>query len=122
MDITLQNTLATIIQQLADFFGVAADTITENAPMWLAQFGWFALMEGLGVVLLLGALFIIIAVFITVYVSEEIIIVDKHSTTVKACIVAAIVILLVVIGIWLAPCLASPELYGLKALINLIHN
>lgn len=39
MNFELQNTLSTVIQQLASFFGMTTDTIMQNAPEWLAKYG-----------------------------------------------------------------------------------
>lgn len=48
MSLTLEQTLASILQSLANFFGVTTQTIMENAPMWLAKYGWYVTVKDLG--------------------------------------------------------------------------
>lgn len=45
MSLTLEQTLASILQSLANFFGVTTQTIMENAPMWLAKYGWYVTVK-----------------------------------------------------------------------------
>lgn len=54
MSLTLEQTLASILQSLANFFGVTTQTIMENAPMWLAKYGWYVTVKDLGFNIFVG--------------------------------------------------------------------
>lgn len=54
MNLSLEQTLASILQSLADFFGVTTQTIMENAPMWLAKYGWYVTIKDLGLTIFIG--------------------------------------------------------------------
>lgn len=54
MNLSLEQTLASILQSLADFFGVTTQTIMENAPMWLAKYGWYVTIKDLGSTIFMG--------------------------------------------------------------------
>lgn len=56
MSLTLEQTLASILQSLANFFGVTTQTIMENAPMWLAKYGWYVTVKDLGFNIFVGFL------------------------------------------------------------------
>lgn len=60
MSLTLEQTLASILQSLANFFGVTTQTIMENAPMWLAKYGWYVTVKDLGFNFLQVLLFLVL--------------------------------------------------------------
>lgn len=57
MNLSLEQTLASILQSLADFFGVTTQTIMENAPMWLAKYGWYVTIKDLGSTIFMGGFY-----------------------------------------------------------------
>ncbi len=57
MSLTLEQTLASILQSLANFFGVTTQTIMENAPMWLAKYGWYVTVKDLGFNIFVGGFY-----------------------------------------------------------------
>lgn len=56
MSLNLEQTLATVIQQLANFFGTTVEAITENAPTWLSKYGWYYTLSNLGEDIFVGIL------------------------------------------------------------------
>lgn len=65
MSLTLEQTLASILQSLANFFGVTTQTIMENAPMWLAKYGWYVTVKDLGFNIFVG--FLQVLLFLVLY-------------------------------------------------------
>lgn len=65
MSLTLEQTLASILQSLANFFGVTTQTIMENAPMWLAKYGWYVTVKDLGFNIFAG--FLQVLLFLVLY-------------------------------------------------------
>lgn len=65
MSLTLEQTLASILQSLANFFGVTTQTIMENAPMWLAKYGWYVTVKDLGFNIFVGVLQVLL--FLVLY-------------------------------------------------------
>lgn len=117
MNFELQNTLSTVIQQLANFFGMTTDIIMQNAPEWLAKYGWYTLMENLPLVILLWVFVVgglCVLIIYTGYYCNW-----KTKSTVILCTLAFAVFTVVIFGTWYAQCAIAPELYGLNALLRL---
>lgn len=120
MSFELQNTLSTVIQQLASFFGMTTETIMENAPMWLAKYGWYTLMQNLPMVIFLWVAVIgcIFAIIIWAgYYGDW-----KTKSIVILCVLTVLVFSPLIFGAWYAQCAISPEMYGLNALLTLIKS
>lgn len=118
MESILQTTLAGVIQQLADFFGMTTEVIMQNAPVWLAKYGWFTLMQGLPGMIALWAFTMLVVLGIIIWIGYEC---DwKNSTTVILCVLSFFILTLIVFGAWFIQCAISPELYGLKAILTLL--
>ena len=118
---TLEQTLNTILSTLANFFGTTTSVIMENAPEWLAKYGWYitvvdnlgcSIFGGLLLGCLLGGIFLAIWEYNTVNGINAI------------AIIITIFILLITIAtaafITILPCILSPEIAGLAAIIKLI--
>lgn len=118
MESILQTTLAGVIQQLADFFGMTTEVIMQNAPVWLAKYGWFSLMQILPGIIALWVFVIVVVLGIIIWIGYEN---DwKDKTTVIVCILSALMLTLVLFSAWFIQCAISPELYGLKAILALL--
>lgn len=122
MGIELQTTLALILQQLADFFGMSVDTISANAPMWLAKYGqycvWGDIIENLALGFFIAVL-ALLGFFAIFYMLMEL---DTPVPGVLSVIVVLIIYLIGAIAIPLIRCNAAPEIYGLMNLIELIKS
>ncbi len=118
MDSILQTTLAGVIKELATFFGTTTEVIMQNAPTWLAKYGWFSLMQNLPPVILLWIIMIagLFALIIAGGYSKD----WKSSTVVGLCALAMIICTLVIFGCWFLQCAVAPELYGLDAILYVI--
>lgn len=118
MDNILQTTLATVIQQLADFFGMTTEVIMQNAPMWLAKYGWYTLLQNAPFAIFLwvvavGGLFALI-----LWAGSEW---DwKKKNIVLLCVLAFVLSAALIFGAWFLQCAIAPEIYGLNALLQLI--
>lgn len=121
MNDILQTTLANVIQQLANFFGITTETIMANAPEWLAKYGWYMLWQNLPIAFLIcGAIVFFISMFIF-FVNMDSCVVTSTRTYLLIGIISFI-ILLFIIAIMVGQCAISPELYGLNAFLNLLHS
>lgn len=73
----LEITLSNVINQLAHFFSVSVETITQNAPQWLAIYGRYALVSNLswGVFVTIFILIIVEAIFVglVLFYNEELV-------------------------------------------------
>lgn len=124
MNVEFQNTLALILQQLADFFGMSVETITANAPEWLAKYGRYCVYGDIIGNLSLGFLLALVAfsaVLMVVHLLFEI-----DYPTPRIYVASTIIILIFYISgavvIPLIRCETAPEIYGLMNLIELIKS
>lgn len=118
MDSMLQITLASVIQQLADFFGMTTEVVMQNAPMWLAKYGWFTMMQNLPLAVIIWVVLVGLLFFIIIGVGYEC---DwKKNNVVILCVLGFLLFSLIVFGAWFAQCAIAPELYGLNAILKLI--
>lgn len=117
VDITLQTTLSMILTQLANFFGMTTEVIAQNAPYWLAKYGWYAMTCWLPFAFVMAAGITVIIFCILIYMLE----VDfKHPYLTFICIF--FVTALICVGICVSQCAIAPEIYGLRALIHDLSN
>ena len=122
MSLSLEQTLATILQSLADFFGVTTQTIIENAPIWLAKYGWYITIRDLGVNIFLGCLLgaVLVAILCLIFY------IGFEADCVKWHILLFIVIFAFTVIITtitpIVTCAIAPEYVGIEALFNLIQN
>lgn len=118
MDSILQTTLAAVIQQLADFFGMTTDVIMQNAPMWLAKYGWFTMMQNLPMIIFLWAVVFGCLFALVCWAGYEW---DwKKGTIILLCVLSFLLSAALIFGAWFGQCAIAPELYGLNALLQLI--
>lgn len=111
MELTLQTTLATILTQLANFFGTTSDIIMQNTPYWLAKYGWFMMMQNM-----IGA--IAIAIVLTgllaiIYLGFEL----RSKHPIRTFLIIFIILLIICCSICYGQCAIAPEIYGLNNLI-----
>lgn len=118
---TLEQTLNTILSTLANFFGTTTSAIIENAPEWLAKYGWYiTVVDNLGYSifggLLLGCL--LGGIFLTIWEYTTI-----NGINAIAIIITIFILLITItttVFITILPCILSPEIAGLAAIIKLI--
>ena len=117
---TLEQTLNMILSALANFFGTTTETIMQNAPTWLAKYGWYVTLHNEIVDWLLGGFFfgaVLAGLFWFILCCSEVVI-GKG--------VVALIILFFFIGFFavlafpIVTCLIAPEIVGLEAAIKLI--
>lgn len=120
MDSILQTTLANVIQQLANFFGMTTETIMKNAPMWLAKYGWFTLMKNLPVIVFLWVLAIAGLFALIIYAGYYCEWKVKHI--ISLCTLSFFVSALIIFGAWFMQCAVAPEMYGLNAILSLLKS
>lgn len=122
MNLTLEQTLASILQSLANFFGVTTQTVMENAPMWLAKYGWYVTVKDIGPNMFLGFLIgvgIAAALWFIIYVMAE---ADYKPGYTVLFIVVGILTICVVVIIPIISCAIAPEYAGIEALLKLVNN
>lgn len=118
MNENLQNTIASILQAIADFFGLTIDAVTTNAMPLLADYGWYytlthPLPTCAGLIFGLGA---VIAIIIGIFLSM-----DYEFSIPKYTIGWAIglfVLFLFVASFFIIPCFICPEMVGAQAIID----
>lgn len=117
MSLTLEQTLASILQSLANFFGVTTQTIMENAPMWLAKYGWYVTVKDLGFNIFVG-------VFIGAIISSIIWLIEVDFKKWHLHILTFVPILSVIITVCvpIITCIIAPEYVGIEALFSLLQN
>lgn len=118
MSLTLEQTLASILQSLANFFGVTTQTIMENAPMWLAKYGWYVTVKDLGFNIFVG-------VFIGAIISSIIwfmIEVDFKKWHLHILTFVPILSVIITVCVPIITCIIAPEYVGIEALFSLLQN
>ena len=117
---TLEQTLNMILSALANFFGTTTETIMQNAPTWLAKYGWYVTLHNEIVEWLFGGFFagaILAGLFWFILYCSEVVI-GKGAI--------ALIILFFFIGFFavltfpIVTCMIAPEIVGLEAAIKLI--
>ena len=117
---TLEQTLNLILSSLANFFGTTTEAIMQNAPTWLAKYGWYVTLHSELVGPILVGLFmggILAGCFLLVLSST------RHDIGKGAIALAILIFIIVVVIASLIPiitCLIAPEIVGLEAAIKLI--
>lgn len=119
----LSSALSSVITQLADFFGMSTQIIMENAPYWLARYGWFACLNDLGISMFIGILVVgIIVVFYFGIKTEwgtdlnEV----SNSHLIRNIILITVAVEAIMIILHILPCAVAPEMYGLTEILALI--
>jgi hypothetical protein len=118
MNENLQNTIASILQAIADFFGLTIDAVTTNAMPLLADYGWFhTLTHSLpicaGLIFGLGT---VVALFAGIFLSM-----DYEFSIPKYIIgwsIGLFVLFLFVASFFIIPCFICPEMVGAQAIID----
>lgn len=113
MEITLQATLANILNQLASFFSTTTEAIMQNAPYWLAQYGWYTMMCWSPFALFIGAGIGIVIFDVLRWAFE---IEMKHPVLVAVALI--IISIIICVCICFGQCAIAPEIYGLRAIMH----
>lgn len=118
MEHVLEETLSTILVQLADFFGTTTAAIQAQLPYFLAEYGRYYTLTEIPWYVFCGT-------FLSVLVSAiwgGIYYLTFELTKMKPLIIGIIIIVIVVyflaIGIPIITCLVAPELVGVEALFT----
>ena len=118
---TLEQTLSSILQSLADFFGVTTQTILENAPMWLAKYGWYITIKDIGINAFLGVFvswIFILALYLAMYGMAEL---EYKKWHMSLFIIIVILVFCITVGIPIITCSIAPEYVGIEALFTLVN-
>ena len=117
---TLEQTLNIILSSLANFFGTTTEAIMQNAPVWLAKYGWYITLHAdLVEFILVGAFIgaVLAACFLAILACTG------HGIGKGAIALTVLIFVIVVVIAGLFPiitCLVAPEIVGLEAAIKLI--
>ena len=116
----LEQTLNLILSALANFFGTTTQAIMENAPKWLAKYGWYVTLHNELVLWMLGGAFVgtlLAGGFLAIWClsSREI-----KPLQIGICILCFFFWFGVAISIPIITCMIAPEIVGLEAAIKLI--
>lgn len=118
MEHILEETLSTILIQLADFFGTTTAAIQDQLPYFLAEYGrYYTLTEIPGNVCcgtIIGAFFCFGWAFFYCGILE----LPPKKSFVIVVVIIAIITCFLAIGIPIITCLMTPELVGVEALIS----
>lgn len=117
---TLEQTLNMILSALANFFGTTTEAIMQNAPAWLAKYGWYmTLHDELAGYMLVGVLLggMLAGIFLCVYDGTGH---DIGKGTIALTILIFIIVVVIASSIPIITCLIAPEIVGLEAAIKLI--
>lgn len=118
----LEQTLSDILVRLANFFGTTVEVVSANAPEWLAKYGWYVTLSGIGNNFCGYFLIAISAVIMLLLVQ---LFSEKDICNMKSIVIVfiGIFILTSVIGtiIYCLPAIVAPEIVGLERLIAIIR-
>lgn len=117
---TLEQTLNMILSSLANFFGTTTEAIMQNAPTWLAKYGWYVTLHSELVRPILAGLFlggILAGIFLCVYDGTGH---DIGKGTIALAVLIFVIVVVIAVSIPIITCLIAPEIVGLEAAIKLI--
>ena len=117
----LEQTLSEILIRLANFFGTTTEVIAANAPEWLAKYGWYVTLSGIGnnfcVYFLIATSAVLMLLLVQLFS-------EKDICNMKSIIMVfiGVFILTSVIGTitYCLPAIVAPEIVGLERLIAII--
>lgn len=124
MDLTLEPVLANICQQLASFFGTTTDAVINNAPEFLAKYGWFSVLSNLGDDIVIGGILLFLLsgllVLLLAVINDEVLYgKEKKLNSVRWGITFFIISMILNVGSSILPCIVAPEFVGLRYLLRL---
>ena len=119
MNENLQNTIASILQAIADFFGLTIDAVATNAMPLLADYGWYyTLTHPLPVcACLVFGIGIVIAFFVAMFMDLS----GYDFSIPKYCIgwgIGLFICFLIFVSFFIIPCFICPEMVGAQAIID----
>lgn len=109
----LEPVLANVIKSLADFFGTTTEAVMNNAPQFLAEYGWYYALSNLPYIVLI---IVIVGLGGAAIVSGFF----DGKWAVIMFIFVFIVLSILIAACGFLPVLISPEMYGLDHLIYAI--
>lgn len=116
-DTILSTTLASILQQLADFFGMTTEAIMQNAPYWLARYGWFSAVQNLPTILIVPFVAIGMTALLSLPIWLEY---DLNKFKFRYIVIAYFLCVFIASIANFIPCAITPEIYGLNELLKLL--
>lgn len=122
MSLNLEQTITTVIQQLANFFGTTAEVISENAPIWLSKYGWYYTLSHLGGDIFVGVLLGLMLNTVIGFIIFGFLGLKITKGTITILTLIFLITFIVVVAIPLITCAVAPEYVGLNALLNLLKN
>lgn len=117
--IFIEKTLENMVEQLSQFFGVAAETIRQNLPTWLEMYGKYVYAKNVPEFLLITFMFLVFFLVIEGCWRAE-----TDIYTLKSKIIAKLLIAVLVIVIFVCLSMSfivNPQLYGLEGLLKQIR-
>lgn len=117
----LEQTLSDILVRLANFFGTTVEVVSANAPEWLAKYGWYVTLSGIGnnfcVYFLIATSAVLMLLLVQLFS-------EKDICNMKSIIIVfiGVFVLTSVIGTitYCLPAIVAPEIVGLERLIAII--
>jgi hypothetical protein len=109
----LEPVLANMVKSLAEFFGTTTDAVMANAPEFLAQYGWYHVITGL-------PLYIIIILLLGIGGGLIIASFFDGKWKVFMFIFIFFLAIIIVLGCAFVPVIVAPEFVGLDHLIYVI--
>lgn len=122
MSLNLEQTITTVIQQLANFFGTTAEVISENAPTWLSKYGWYYTLSNLGGNIVVGILLGLIFSAVTGFIIFGFLDLKITKGTITILTLIFLITFIVAVAISLIACAVVPEYVRLNALLNLLKS
>ena len=122
MSLNLEQTIATVIQQLANFFGTTAEVISENVPTWLSKYGWYYTLSHLGGDIFVGVLLSLMLSAVIGFIIFGFLGLKITKGTITILTLIFLITFIVAVAISLITCAVAPEYVGLNALLNLLKS
>ena len=113
---SIEQTLNIIVSNLASFFGTTTEIIMQNAPMWLAKYGWYVTLKDLNNSFAHGIL-CGFSVSVIIYFYDLLI---ENMLSKKSVCFLIILGTICPIVIDILPAIFTPELVGLENLLALL--
>lgn len=120
MDNILQTALAEAVNSLAGFFGTTTETIIEYAPEFLAKYGWYSTLSGLGDHALGSFCIMIVIGLLSIPFITECDVEIKHPILKLIC--GFIICFVFIAGIKIVTCAVVPEIVGAHAVLDLLKS
>lgn len=118
MEHILEETLSTILIQLADFFGTTTSAIQAQLPHFLAEYGRYYTLTEMPWYVWAGTMIGILICLGWYAFYRGILELVPKKPLIIGIIIIVIVVYFLAIGIPIITCLVAPELVGIEALLS----